>query len=266
MKKIFISADIEGTCGIAHWHETSAGKPDYAPFAQQMTREVAAACEGAVQAGVGDLLIKDAHDSARNIDARALPLCARILRGWTREPLMMMAGLDTTFDGVFFTGYHSAAGTDGNPLAHTMSLDYSLVTINGEIASELTINCLTAALLGVPVLLVTGDELLCDAIRAVNPHIQTIAVNRGIGNGALSIHPDLAVARIREAAQFAVTSDPARCQYPLPSRFAIEVRYREHALALRNSYYPQAERTGAHSIGYETDDYHEALRFMLFCL
>lgn len=48
MKKLFISADIEGTAGIVNWNETERSVPhDYDYFANQMTREVAAACEGA---------------------------------------------------------------------------------------------------------------------------------------------------------------------------------------------------------------------------
>ena len=45
--RIFISADIEGTCGIAHWDETEKGHIGYDQFARQMSLEVAAACEGA---------------------------------------------------------------------------------------------------------------------------------------------------------------------------------------------------------------------------
>ncbi len=266
MKKIFISADIEGTCGIAHWNETEIGKPGYDAFARQMTREVAAACEGAVAGGASELLIKDAHDSARNIDPTALPTCARILRGWTRDPYMMMSGLDESFDGVILTGYHSAADTDGNPLAHTMATAYHRVTINGEVASECTINCMTAAMMGVPVLLVTGDEALCESVTAVNKHIRTVPVSRGIGNGSLSIHPDVAVDRIRDAAKVVVFADGKRSMYPLPKHFEIEVQYREHALALRNSFYPGAKRIGVRGVGYETNNYDEALRFMLFCL
>ena len=53
MKKLFISADIEGTAGIVNWNETERSVPhDYDYFANQMTREVAAACEGAHDAGV----------------------------------------------------------------------------------------------------------------------------------------------------------------------------------------------------------------------
>ena len=74
MKKIFISADIEGTSGIAHWNETERTIPhDYDYFAGQMTREVAAACEGAREAGAEEVLVKDAHDSARNLIPAELP-------------------------------------------------------------------------------------------------------------------------------------------------------------------------------------------------
>ena len=41
--KIFLSADIEGTCGITDWSETERSTPkDYNPFQRQMTREVCA--------------------------------------------------------------------------------------------------------------------------------------------------------------------------------------------------------------------------------
>lgn len=43
--KLFISADIEGTAGIVSWKETAPGD-QYGYFAGQMTKEVAAACEG----------------------------------------------------------------------------------------------------------------------------------------------------------------------------------------------------------------------------
>ena len=42
---VFISADIEGTCGITDWSETERSTPkDYDAFQKQMTREVKEAC------------------------------------------------------------------------------------------------------------------------------------------------------------------------------------------------------------------------------
>ena len=90
--KIYLSADMEGTAGIIDWNETTAGHPQYAYFQQQMTREVAAACEGAIAAGATEILVKDAHDSARNIIPDQLPEQTRLFRGWDSTPAMMMAG------------------------------------------------------------------------------------------------------------------------------------------------------------------------------
>ena len=170
MSKIFLSADIEGTCGIAHWDETSKGHADYPAFAQQMTREVAAACEGALSAGCTELLVKDAHDSACNLIPDQLPEEVKLFRGWGSDPKGMVAGLDGTYDGVFFTGYHSGAGMDTNPLAHTMNRQNNYVKINGIICPELMINSLTAAQEGVPVRLGTGDKGLCEWVKKMNPN------------------------------------------------------------------------------------------------
>ena len=140
LNRIFLSADIEGTCGIAHWAETELGKPDYEPFRRQMTREVAAACEGAFAAGCEDLLIKDAHDSARNLIPAELPERVSIFRGWGSDIHSMMSGIDASFSGAIFTGYHSSSNTDASPLCHTMNLDNVSIRINGIQASELVIN------------------------------------------------------------------------------------------------------------------------------
>ncbi len=266
MKKIFLSADIEGTCGIAHWDETGKNKPDYTPFADQMTREVAAACEGVLAGGADEILVKDAHDSARNIHPEALPEKARLFRGWARNPYIMMAGLDETFDGVLFTGYHSGAAMNGNPLSHTMNTQNNHVKINGILAPELMLNSLTAAMLKVPVLMVTGDKMLCEWVKTMNPNILTVPVNEGLGNGSVSIHPALAVRRIRETAEKAMALDPKMCQFPLPDHFTVEINYKEHYLAYRNSFYPGCVQVDSRTVRYEADAYMDVLKFLLFCL
>ena len=61
--KVFISADIEGITGVTHWDETKLGKAVSASACEQMTAEVASACEGALEAGATEILIKDAHEA-----------------------------------------------------------------------------------------------------------------------------------------------------------------------------------------------------------
>lgn len=266
MKKLFISADIEGTAGIAHWDETEKSKADYAYFSQQMSREVAAACEGALAAGYEDILVKDAHDSARNIIPTELPEQARIFRGWAQDLYVMMAGLDASFDGVVFTGYHSAAQSPANPLAHTMNGRNNYVKINGELCSELMMNCLTASMLGVPVYCVTGDKGLCDWIQSVNPNIMTVPVSEGFGNGSISIHPNVAVSRIRETVKQAVQLPKEQCMFPMPKHFTVEINFKEHYLARNGSWYPGCKQLDARTVQFEADNYEDVLRFFYFVL
>lgn len=257
--KLFISADIEGTAGITHWEETEIGHPRYAYFADQMTREVAAACEGAMAAGCDEILIKDAHETACNLIPRMLPEEVRLYRGWGSDCMSMMTGLEAGYDGVFFTGYHSGAGMDTNPLSHTLNRQNNYVKINGMIAPELMLNSLTAASLGVPVRLVTGDKGLCDWIHAINPNIETVAVSEGHGRGSISIHPNKALRLIREAAERAVRKPAADLMFPLPEHFTVEVSFKEHFRAKNAVSYPGVVQIAPAVIQYETSNYRDVL-------
>ena len=265
--KIYLSADIEGTCSICAWPETERATPfDYTPFQQQMTREVAAACRGALEAGAEEVFVKDAHDSARNIDPMQLPRRIRINRGWTGDPLSMMTGIDREkFDAVFFTGYHSNAANPGNPLSHTMNLCNNRVTLNGTPCSEFLINTYTAGYYGVPVALVTGDKALCDFAKTLIPSITTVPVNEGRGGCTLSIHPDEAVERIEAAAREAAAKAD-QCQVPMPDHFHMEIDFVKHSMAYSKSFYPGATLKDGKYVCYDTDDWYEMLRFCHFVL
>ncbi len=266
--KIYLSADMEGTCGIADWPETerTGGAIDYTPFQKQMTREVAAACRGAISAGADEILVKDAHDTARNLDPSGLPRGVKINRSWSGDPLSMMSGLDKgRFDAVFFTGYHSCAGSPGNPMSHTMNLKNDHVILNGVPCSEFLINAYTAGLYGVPVALITGDQAVCDSAKELIPSIVTVPVNAGIGGSSTSIHPDLAADLIEAAAAEAVRCAP-QCQVPMPATFHMEIYFFRHETAYSKSFYPDAELKDDRCVCFDSDDWYEMLRFCHFVL
>jgi D-amino peptidase len=266
MKKVYISADIEGVCGIADWKETDLSDPQSAYFRTQMTREVKAACEAAESAGAVEIFVKDAHGSGRNIDPSMLPENVRIMRAWTQSPYSMMAGLDESFDAALFIGYHSGAGSNGSPLAHTLNGGNIHVLVNGEEASEFLINAYTAASFGVPVALVSGDRQLCERVTALNGNIQTVAVHEGIGSATVSLHPDLATARIHSAAGQALRGNLAACRIALPDRFEVTIDFKEPARAYRGGFYPAAAQTGPRSIAYSCTEWLDVLRLFTFVL
>ncbi len=264
--KLYLSADMEGTAGIVDWNEATADHPQYAYFREQMSREVAAACEGALEAGATEILVKDAHDSARNIIPSMLPEEAKLFRGWGDTPEMMMAGLDGSFDGAVFTGYHAAAGTDTNPLSHTMSLKVQSLACNGKLLSEFDINAMIAASYGVPSLFLSGDLGLCQAAKQSVPPILTVATNEGRGSGAVTLQPDAAVKQIRGSVARALTKPAAGCIYPLPSQFEIEVCYKEHMHAARAANYPGVRRRDAKTVCLDTKDLQILLRAFFWIL
>ena len=265
--KVFLSADMEGTCGIVSWPETERSTPfDYSPMQKQMTREVAAACRGALAAGAEEVLVKDAHDSARNLDPAGLPRGIRMNRSWSGDLLSMMSGLDQDqYDTVFFTGYHAWAGCPGNALSHIMNGRNNRVTVNGVYCSEFLLNSYTAGYFGVPVALVTGDKALCDFAKELIPAITTVAVNEGRGGGVTSIHPDEAVERIEAAAKEAVKHAP-QCVVPMPEHFHMEIDFVKHHVAYSKSFYPGATLKDDKIVCFDSNDWYEVLRFCHFVL
>lgn len=106
----FISADIEGCAGVALTDETHKKESVYQRFAEEMTEEVVAACEAAHEAGADEIVVKDGHGDASNIDPLKMPEYVTLIRGKSGHPYNMMYGIDDSYDGVLYLGYHAPAG------------------------------------------------------------------------------------------------------------------------------------------------------------
>lgn len=265
--KIYISADIEGITGIAHWDETNKSKADYTEFREQMTREVVAACEAAAEAGATDILVKDAHWTGRNLLIDKLPENVRLIRGWSGHPFSMVQEIDDTFDAVIMIGYHAAAGANTNILAHTMvSSVVESIYINGLLTSEFHLHSYICHSKNVPVVFVSGDHGLEQAVNKFNPYIATLAVNEGIGHSTLSLSSSLALKLIKERVKTVLQGDLSRCLNPLPKNFEVELNFREHHQAYKAGFFPGVEQTGPKQIRFAHQNYFEVMRTLLFVL
>jgi D-amino peptidase len=225
---------------------------------------VAAACKAAIAVGADEVLVQDAHDSARNIDPSALPEKARLLRGWSDDPRCMAQELDSSYDALVLVGHHAPSGSAGNPLSHTFSLGNAGIRINGEPASEYLVLQYTAAYYGVPLVFLSGDAWIVGQANRVNPGAVTLATKEGIGNSTIGIHPAVAVARTRDgAARGLGRADDAR-RFALPPRFEVEIRHQHHGRSFKTGFYPGMRRVDDTSLRFETDDFYEVLRMFLF--
>lgn len=259
--KIFISADIEGTTLTTNWNHTSLLTQEQAKaMCQQMTREVKAACEGAIAAGATEILVKDAHGSGISIDINQLPECVTLIRNWTGDPESMAYGCDETFDAAMFIGYHAAAGRNGNPLSHTETTQTTSVRLNGMICSEFLLYSWACARKGVPTVLLAGDKMLTEDSRGIHPKVKMVAVKDGFGAMIRCLHPKVACDRIRQAAEEGLRQDLSDALPKLPEHFVFELSYKEHKTAAKMSAYPGCVLVDDLTVRFETDDYTELLR------
>ena len=264
--KVFISADIEGTAGITDWDEALKEGANYQEFRRLMTAEVIAACEGARAAGAGEVIVKDAHQTGRNILVSELPEYVQIVRGWSGHPYSMMQGIVPDCAAALFIGYHNKAGADTNPLSHTFKGKVSRLHLNGKLASEFTINALCAALVGVPPVFLSGDSGICTDARDLVPAIATLAVSEGHGPSTSSMVPRRAVAEIRTAVEVALSADLSACSLELPSEFELMIEFTNPVDAYRVSWYPGAQQIEPNAVRFASDDYFEILRSLQFLL
>jgi D-amino peptidase len=204
--KVFISTDFEGVAGIVDWDQIMVGSHDYDVGRRLLLGELNAAIEGAQEAGATSFVVNDSHSSMRNLLPDAIGGRATLITG-KHKPLYMMEGLDSSFDTIFFLGYHGSIGASQAILGHSYNPRAIWeARINGEVVGETALNALVAAHYGVPIALVTGDQVTAEEACRLAPPPHCVEVKRSISRyAAESLHPDVARERIREGARLALT-------------------------------------------------------------
>lgn len=148
MLKIYISTDIEGLAGIVDFSQEDEDREIFRDLYNQQIEWV---LQGIQQSNrndeVTDILIADSHAKGLNLDYNRLSDCderVSLISGWPREDYMM-SKLDSTFDQVFFVGYHSGIGKEHGNMDHGYSARSAYkIWINGEykMKQQLTLHTL----------------------------------------------------------------------------------------------------------------------------
>ncbi|MDM5327014.1 M55 family metallopeptidase [Neobacillus sp. CF12] len=265
--KVFISADMEGISGVTDWEDTIPGKRTYEYSRRLLTQDVNAAIEGALEAGATEIVVNESHGPMRNLIPDELHPKAELIRGFYK-PLLMMQGLDETFDAIFFIGFHGKAGENDSILNHTfLGSCIQRLLLNGEEASESDFNAAVASSFNVPVTLLTGDLQICEDAKKKIPGIHTVAVKKGIGAfAAQSLHPTVAQEKIRASAKLAVES--AKSIQPLKKEqsYTIDIEFKHTNMATVVSYMPTIELLDGRTIRYVTDDLIEGSKVLMAIL
>ncbi|MGQ5640441.1 MULTISPECIES: M55 family metallopeptidase [unclassified Streptomyces] len=260
--KVLISADMEGVTGVTCPDDCEPGHPRWEYNRQFLTADVNAAIAGFAAAGATEILVNEAHADQRNLLLDRLDKRATLLIG-THKPLGMMEGIDRSPDAVAFVGYHTGAGQPG-VLAHTyLPNTITAVRINDEPASEGRMNALLADEYGVPVVLVTGDDLCCADARGWAPHAAHAVVKTCVDRySAICLPPEVSAARITQAAREGLTAlpAPARPEAPPAEGYTYEVSFDAAHLAPAASYIPGIVQSDPLTVRFTLPTMYEAIR------
>ena len=265
--KIYISADMEGVVGTVTGEQLGPSGFEYERARRWMTEEVNAAIRGARAAGAKEIVVSDSHGNGQNLLLDELPEDITVIRSWPR-PLAMMAGIDETFDGAIFIGYHASTDNSAGVRAHTMSsARLTSVKLNGMPAPETAINAAIAGHFGVPVIMLSGDDVIADEASALLGDLETAVVKKAYGfHSAETLMPGASYRLIEETVTRAVRRFNDFEPWDLGGPIELEVSLKHYRPVEVLGYLEIVERIDSHTIRYRGSVIIAVSNFLTFLL
>lgn len=258
--KILISADMEGATGVTWPADVEPGTEQWQRCRRMFTSDVNAAVAGFLDGGADTVLINEAHATMRNLLLEELDERAVMLTGRHKELSMVEGIQQPDVSGVAFVGYHAGAGRDG-VLAHTyLPNSVTGVRVNGGPASEGKLNSFVAAEYGVPIVLVTGDDVTCADAAGYAPQAPAVAVKDCVSRYSAVCRPPTVTAVAIRAAADRGTKLAGRYEPVSAGSLRVEVEVDAAQLAQAAAVVPTVERTGERSVAYTSSTAWEMIR------
>ena len=256
---------MEGVAGVVRDEQTDPAGRDYPIVRRLMTLEVNAAIEGALEAGVQEIVVSDGHWAGTNLLPDELHPAAELVSGYPRR-LYMAEGMGPGFDAAFFVGYHASAGTRDAVLDHS-GADPRLVAevrLNGAHQSEGSLNGYLCGYFDCPVALFTGDAAAVSEMHGYRLEVEGVVVKESLAQqAARSLHPEIARQRIRTGARRAFERLDNIAPLRLEGRVELQVDFLRTAMADSCERVPGVRRVGARSVAYAGDDYVQIYKLYL---
>ena len=258
---------MEGVVGAVSGDQLGPSAFEYQRFREFMTQEANAAIEAAFEAGATEVVISDSHGNAQNLLIEKLPKNVQLVRGFPR-PLMMMQGIDETFNGVIFLGYHSSTNNQQGVRAHTFSsARLTDVRLNNVSMSEGSFNAAIAGHYNVPVIMVSGDDAAVGEVSTILGGVEGAVVKWNYGfHSAKTMMPDAAYFLIREKVKKAIGRIKDFKPYKPKSPLQLDIRFKSYRPSELLSYLSIVERIDSHAVRFIGKDMIEVSKFMEFVL
>lgn len=265
--KVYIATDMEGVSGIVDRAQISPPGIDLRRGRKLLTEDTNAAIRGALAAGATEVVVSGGHggNGMRNIIDEDLHPAAWLISGDTRRSTAQ--GLDEGFSAAVLIGFHTRHGLSG-VLDHTITArDIQEIRVHGRPIGEIGLYGLAAGQLGVPVVLVSGDDRLVAETQEWFPWAIPVVVKYAIGRHAARLmHPVRAQALIEQKTTEALRTLTAMKPLRVPEPVEVEIQFKRTAHADEADRIPGVERIDGCTVGAQTRDAAAAVSLIRTCI
>lgn len=205
--RVLIIYDMEGISGVISPSYERFGAPEYPTGRESLTANVNAAVRGLKAGGAGAIWVEDGHGSGNSQEPDLLvdkldKGASFDFRDYRYDPYS--TGINGSVNAIICIGMHARARTTGF-MAHTSTLNVAW-KVNDVDLSETHIVAISGARWGIPVIMVSGDNILKDQLAPDFPELQYAVVKEAKSLSSAEAVPRAeADRRIEQAAHDAMT-------------------------------------------------------------
>lgn len=258
--KILLIYDMEGVSGVADpYHVLFQHADEYALGRKSLTSDVNAAIRGLAAGGAGSIWVQDGHGSGNSNEPDVLvdqmdSHASFDFRPYAFDPYS--TGIDGSVDAIVCIGMHARANTPGF-MAHTYTVDVDY-RVNEVEFTETHIVAASAARWGIPVIMVSGDNVLEGQLKTDFPQLHYATVKTAKSHSVAEPLPAGEAEKRIEAAAHAAIEDFLAGKfrpYYLKPPFDFKLSFPEYQETDGAAENPMVQRDGDLSIRFESNSF-----------
>ncbi len=258
--KVLVLYDMEGVSEATSAEYVRFGTDEYLQARLSLTGDVNAAISGLKAAGVKEIVVVDGHGSGNGNEPDVLEgqLMAPARMIWRDAPFdIYMDSYDRSFDAIVAIGMHAGAGNPAGFMSHTYSGRGLQYRVNDQPFNESMILAMGGARMKIPLVAVSGDDVLEKELNKYCPWIRYAAVKHAVGRSKAEPLPRPEINRriaaaVREGIEKLL--EARLMEFPGPYVFSIAFKDEDTARAAAERAGSEFVREGA-TVSVRSDDF-----------
>ena len=172
---VMLLTDLEGISGITDIGYMDRSSEKYREGCQMLEDTINFVGKTCIEAGVEKVYYLDGHGGGGNVNPSNIDSYIKKVSLIEWQELLKMGEIDCQFE----IGAHAKAGTIGGFLDHTISSRHCFKhKINDKEVGEVELHAILCGAYDVPVVLCSGDDIVCEQVANSIPGIYTAPIKK----------------------------------------------------------------------------------------